>query len=336
MPDGAEMRAMILAAGLGTRMAPLTDHRAKPALPVRGRPVVSLLLELLAASGIREVLINLHHRPDSIRRAVDQDHPAGLVLAWSVEDEPLGTGGGIRRAADFLRGSEDCLVLAGDMLLDLDLPSLRARHRASPWDVTVVLRDDPRIGTFGSIGVDADGRVVRIGETRIDAKDAGREVAAGLFTSVRFFRTESIDGWPDAGGPAFEDLRDWLIPRVEAGSVTLGALIVPAADCVWEPVGTPAEYLAANLAPPDLPRLGGGASAWSGALSNESERSGNVIARSARVAADADLERCVVWDEESVPAGFRGRDGVYAGGTFHPCEGSEPGATVGTAIGSAQ
>ncbi|MEM9177217.1 MAG: sugar phosphate nucleotidyltransferase, partial [Myxococcota bacterium] len=64
------MRAMILAAGLGTRMAPLSGLRAKPALPVRGRPVVSLLLELLAGAGVREVLVNLHHLPETIRSAV--------------------------------------------------------------------------------------------------------------------------------------------------------------------------------------------------------------------------------------------------------------------------
>lgn len=329
------MRAMILAAGLGTRMQPLTDHRAKPALPVRGRPVVSLLLELLAASGVREVLINLHHLPDSIRRAVEHDHPDGLRLRWSIEDEPLGTGGGIRRAADFLRESEDCLVLAGDMLLDLDLEALRARHRATARDVTLVLRDDPRTEAFGSIGIDATGRVVRIGETPIDAKDAGSEVAAGLFTSVRFFRAEALSEWPSGTGPAFEDLRDWLIPRVESGSLCLGALIVPPTECVWEPVGTPGEYLAANLSPPELPRLGGAAPAWSGPLSATATQ-GSVVARSARVAADARLEGCVVWDEEEIPSGFHGRDGVYAGGTFHPCGFSDPESRFGTASGSAQ
>lgn len=329
------MRAMILAAGLGTRMRPLTDHRAKPALPIQGRPVVSLLLELLAACGVREVLINLHHLPDSIRDAVAHDPPDGLEITWSVEDVPLGTGGGIRRAAEFLRESEDCLVLAGDMLLDLDLEAMLARHRATGRDVTVVLRDDPRTGVFGSIGVDADGRVVRIGETAVEAKDAGDEVAAGLFTSLRFFRAEALADWPRGTGPAFEDLRDWLIPRAESGSLSLGALIVPPSECVWEPVGTPEEYLAANLTPPALPRLGGPASAWSGPVSR-SAPIGNVVAGTARVSAGAHLERCVVWDGEQVPAGFRGRDGVYAGGTFHPCEMPDSGARVGTASGSAQ
>ena len=113
--NAAPIRAMILAAGLGTRMRPLTNYRAKPALPVCGRPVISLLLELLAAHGVREVLINLHHHPDSILEAVEADHPESLSIEWSEEPSPLGTGGGIERASEFLRGTADCLVMAGDM-----------------------------------------------------------------------------------------------------------------------------------------------------------------------------------------------------------------------------
>ena len=334
MPEAAHTRAMILAAGLGMRMRPLSDHRAKPALPVQGRPVISLLLELLAHSGVQEVLINLHHLPETIREAVEHDHPAELVITWSIEDEPLGTGGGIRRAAEFLRGSEDCLVLAGDMLLDVDLAPLLDRHRAADRDVTVVLCDDPRVDAFGSIGLDASGRVVRIGETQVDAKDAGPEAAAGLFTSARFFGRHALCDWPASPGPAFEDLRDWLIPRVEAGSLRLGGEIVAPSDCAWEPVGTPHEYLHANLAPPALPALGGAPPTWRGDVDVD-ETNGNVVARAASIAEDTELERCVVWDGEQVPAGFRGRDGVYAGGTFHPCAGAKRASASDVASGSA-
>ena len=88
------------------------------------------------------MLINFHHLPDSIREAVDSDHPRDLSLDWSIEDEPLGTGGGIRRATR-AAGERGVWSLAGDMLLDLDLQALRARHRAA-FDVTVVLRDEIR------------------------------------------------------------------------------------------------------------------------------------------------------------------------------------------------
>lgn len=302
---------MILAAGLGTRMRPLTDERAKPALPVRGRPVISLLLELLARQGIREVLINLHHRPDTIRRAVAADHPSQLAIHWSEEALPLGTGGGIRRAAAFLAESETCVVMAGDMLIDLDLAALAARHRASGRDVSLVLRSDPRAAAFGSVGLDADGRVVRIGRQRLAA-----ESASGLFTSVRFFERAALSAWPDA--EVFEDLRDWLLPRAMRGEIGLGGLLVEARDCVWEPVGTPSEYLDVNTTPPRLPSLGGEAPAWEGAIEIRGRDRDVVCARAVRIPEDAELARCVVWEDAVVPAGIHARDGVFGALGFHP------------------
>ncbi len=309
---------MILAAGLGTRMRPLTDERAKPALPVRGRPVVSLLLELLARQGIREVLINLHHLPDTIRRAVEGDHPSSVEILWSHEEKPLGTGGGLRRAADFLRGSETCLVLAGDMLLDLDLAALIARHRASGRDVTLHLRRDPREASFGTIGLDAAGRVCRVGRNGLRlAGDPAPAVerARGLFTGVRLFQREVLSDWPE--NEVFEDLRDWLMPRAERGDLSLGGELEEAGGGVWEPVGTPEEYLLVNLEPPDLPHLGGPARAWERGIEIRG-RAGDVIAsRGARIAADAELSRCVVWEDAVVPSGARVREGVYGARGFH-------------------
>ena len=277
------MRAMILAAGLGTRLRPLTRFRAKPALPVCGRPVISLLLELLSRHGVEEALINLHYLPQSIRDAVEYDRPPQMKITWSEEPTPLGTGGGIRRAADFLCGSPECLVLAGDMLLDIDLTTLLERHRASHRDVSLILRSDARGADFGTIGVDEHGRVVRIGKTKlVDRSTSSRSVDRseshpasgstntvrsgethhGLFTGVRFFSRDALTGWPDSD--TFEDLRDWLAPRIEARQVVVGAEILDIDSSVWEPVGTPAEYLEVNLSPPLLPSLGGDARHWGG------------------------------------------------------------------------
>ena len=293
---------MILAAGLGTRMRPLTDERAKPALPVRGRPVVSLLLELLARQGVREVLINLHHLPDTIRRAVEADHPSGLDIHWSSEEKPLGTGGGIRRAAGFLRESETCVVLAGDMLLDLDLRALHARHVASGRGVTLVLRSDPREASFGSVGIDGAGRVCRIGRHAVGG--AGAEAGRGLFTSVRFFDRD-----------------------------VLGAEIVDPSGSVWEPVGTPEEYLEVNLHPPDLPRLGGPAACWQGPIEISGRAQDVVSARTVRLPGDAELSRCVVWDGASVSAGAKARDGVFGVQGFHGFAPPTSGATDVGAVG---
>ncbi|MCP4903658.1 MAG: NTP transferase domain-containing protein [bacterium] len=335
------MRAMILAAGLGSRLRPLTNYRAKPALPVQGRPVVSLLLELLAHNGVDQVLINLHHLPETIRDAVAGDHPEGMTIRWSEEPRPLGTGGGIRRAAGFLSGSDDCIVMAGDMLLDVDLSRLLALHRRSGRDVTLILREDSRGRDFGTIGIDARGLLTRIGKREVSQssdrdRSVGPEQRKGLFTGVRFFSNTALSGWPTLDCPqsanaaqdaaqevAFEDLRDWLAPRIEAGEILVGAEIVDGTTSVWEPVGTPAEYLDVNLCPPCLPSLGGDVKTWGGDLRPSPTEDGNVIAGSAEVPADASLDHCVVWDRERVPDGFRGRDGVYAGNAFHPCRSPE-------------
>ena len=307
------VRAMILAAGYGTRMHPLTSLRAKPALPVRGRPVISLLLAFLARHGVREVMINLHHRAESLREAVEADHPDSLEICWSEEPRPLGTGGGVRRAADFLRGSETCVVLAGDMLIDFDLEALATRHRRSGRAATLVLREDPRMGAFGSIGLDASGRLARIGPD----PPIGDERRAGLFTGIRFFSREVLDHWPDRD--VFEDLRDWLVPAMKDHGLGVGGEVALPGQSVWEPVGTPDEYLHVNLEPPSLPSLGGSVEHWSGEIRVVGDGEDVLLGRKAVMGEGAHLDHAVVWEGEEVPAGLQRSFGVFAGGTFHSC-----------------
>ena len=165
---------MILAAGLGTRLRPLSSLRPKPILPVRGIPLLAYPLAWLAHHGVDEVIVNLHHFPDATRAVAEVWAPPGLRVHFSEEPVLLDTGGGIRRAANFLRESDPSLVIAGDMILDLDLQPLLARHRERGDAATLVLREDPRAARFGTIGIDAASRLRRIarrfdlgGETRV-------------------------------------------------------------------------------------------------------------------------------------------------------------------------
>lgn len=313
---------MILAAGLGTRLRPLTLYRAKPALPVRGRAVISILLDFLSRHGIDDVMINLHYLPESIRVAVENDCPAKTRITWSVEPEPLGTGGGIRKAAPFLKRDDQCVVLAGDMILDLDLTKRMQAHVESGNDATLLLRDDPRHADFGTIGLDGGGRVSRVGHDHFGG--AAAEASSGIFTGVRFFSRSVFQAWPESPGvenPAvFEDLRDWLMPAAAAGRLQVGGDCIDRADCVWEPVGTPAEYLKANLAPPSLPSLGGRPSRWEGAIDLEGPRRDVVLGDASVLGEGAKLSRAVVWEGEMVPPGFEGAQGVFAHGEFHPVE----------------
>ena len=323
---------MILAAGLGTRLRPLTNMLAKPALPVRGRPVIGLLLEYLHSQGIREVIINLHYLPQTIRSAVEADCPADLEVSWSAEPEPLGTGGGIRLASTFLAEAAESVVLAGDMLFDVDLADLLAQHRERGFDTSLILRDDPRARDFGTIELGAGGQVRRIGKRIVQGVEPGGaastvrgddEVApfepnAGLFTGVRIFSRRAFEVLPDQN--VFEDLREWLIPSAEAKRIRFGGLFADPTASVWEPVGTPSEYLHMNLKPPSLPSLGGDASRWMGSVRVLGDDGDVVAARDAEIGPGSKLERAVVWPGEKVPAGFQGADGVFASGRFHECD----------------
>lgn len=317
------MRAMILAAGLGTRLRPLTNYCAKPALPIRGRAVISLLLDFLARQGIQEVMINLHYLPQTIRSAVEADCPADVEIHWSEESEPLGTGGGIRRAAAFLGASDESVVLAGDMLIDIELAPLLARHRATGHDATLVLREDERAADFGTIGIDPGGFVTRVGKRIVEqprperVDTCGGEHRAGLFTGVRLFSKSVFQAFPEAS--VFEDLRDWLLPGIEAGRLRVGGAFVDANASVWEPVGTPSEYLRMNLAPPSMPSLGGDSIHWAGDIEIAGEDRDVILGSASDLGRDVRLERAVVWAGERVPSHFCAHDGVFAAGRFHSC-----------------
>ena len=118
------MKAMVLAAGLGTRLRPLTYEITKPMVPVLDRPVMEHILDLLSRHGFDEVIANLHYFPETIREHF------GERISYRFEEELLGTAGGVRACAEFF-GDEPFLVISGDALTDIDLSALAARHRES-------------------------------------------------------------------------------------------------------------------------------------------------------------------------------------------------------------
>lgn len=307
------MRGMIVAAGLGTRMRPLSDLRPKPALPVRGIPLVAYQMALLAQHGVREIIINAHAQAELLIEAARRFRPDGVELHFSIEPALLDTGGGIRRAAAFLRESDPCLILGGDMLLDADLTQLVRVHRERRDAATLLLLDDPRSARFGSIGLDAEGCIRRIGRRF----DLGGETRSGLYVWANVFAARAFDSLPER--EVFSHLDHWIAPRLVAGARDLRGVVATPAECRWLPVGTPAEYLHANFAPIELSYLDPELLARGRGARFEP---GLVLGAGAELGAGARLERCVVWDGESVPAGFRAHDGVFAGGRFHACSGA--------------
>jgi NDP-sugar pyrophosphorylase family protein len=154
-------RAMILAAGRGTRLAPLTHTTPKPLLPVAGRPLLEHILEFLRAGGITDVVINLHHLGHAIEAHVGDGSRFGVAVRYSWEDPILDTGGGIKRAEPLLAG-EPFVVTNGDSLLELRLQDVLAFHRKRGAVATMVVRPDPDAARYGLIELDATDRVRRI------------------------------------------------------------------------------------------------------------------------------------------------------------------------------
>jgi len=221
---------MIVAAGLGTRLRPLTELRPKPALPVRGIPLIAYTLALLARHGVTEVVVNAHHLPDILMDAARRHCPLDMELRFSIEEELLDTGGGIRRVAEYLRQSDPCLIVAGDMLLDTDLSALVATHRERGDAWTLLLRaGDPREKTFGTIGVDAQNRLRRIGTRH----DLGGENQAGLYAWANVVAARAFDSLPDR--EVFSHLDDWIAPQLASGTAGIRGELVAADDFVWDP-----------------------------------------------------------------------------------------------------
>src|SRR5437660_1640111 len=146
------MRAMVLAAGLGTRLRPLTYEITKPMVPVLDRPVMEHIIELLARHGFEQVIANLHYFEQSIREYF------GDRIAYSYEPELLGTAGGVRQCADFC-GAEPSLVISGDALTDIDLQALTARHREAGGIATLSVKQVSDTREYGVVLHDREGRV---------------------------------------------------------------------------------------------------------------------------------------------------------------------------------
>jgi mannose-1-phosphate guanylyltransferase len=186
------MKAMVLAAGLGTRLYPLTFEIPKPMVPVLDRPVMAHILGLLHRHGFDDVIANLHHHPDTIRGYF------GDRIRYSHEEELLGTAGGVRKVADFF-GDELITVISGDALTDLDLNALVERHRSAGGIATLTVKKvtDPR--EYGVVVHDSEGRVQGFQEKPDPAEALSDLGNCGIYC----FSPEIFDFFPD------EPFADW-------------------------------------------------------------------------------------------------------------------------------
>jgi mannose-1-phosphate guanylyltransferase len=228
--------AMVLCAGLGTRLRPLTLDYPKPAVPFFGAPLVRYSFALLRQAGIERVVINTHHLPEIMERtAAAEAKRLGLELSVSHEPVIQGTAGGIRDASRFLRG-EPIIVLNGDAFMSLDVADLVARHQERGAVATLAVVPMPPGESFGAVEADPSGAVRRIGKP-------GPE-STGLrpwhFVGAHVLEPEVLDRIPGGGA---RDINREVYPELIADGRLVQAC--PVALGAWADMGTPRRYLQA-------------------------------------------------------------------------------------------
>ena len=210
------MRAMILAAGFGTRLRPLTNTIPKALVPVAGRPLIEYGLLFLKSQGIEEVVINLHHLGEKIQAALGDGSVYGLRITYSPEDPILDTGGGIKKAQAFFAG-ETFVMLNCDTIIDLDLSALLAAHRHNCAAATLVLRPDPEAARYGIIETGAGERIRRfLGQPA----EVSEPFSPYIFTGFQVLEPRVFDFMPEV--KPFSTTRETYPQMLHAGEPLYG------------------------------------------------------------------------------------------------------------------
>lgn len=279
-------RAIILAAGFGTRLGTLSDERPKPMLPVLDIPLIRYAVALLRGHGLSEIAVNLHHRGDLIRAEL------GDGFHYSEEAEILGTGGGLARIGDWLtRGGRDPFVVCnGKIISNIDVAAVVRRHHETGASATMVLREVPDAEKWGAIHVGDDGRVTRI----VGQGEPGAH--ACMFTGIHVLSPRLLARLPATGES--DSIRQAYIPALLDGERIEGVRY----DGYWHEHSTPERYLQGNwnllsgavqLAHPpgELRAIAASATVEPGASLSAQV----VVGARSVVRAGAKLDRVVVW-----------------------------------------
>lgn len=309
--------ALILSAGLGTRLQPLTYLRAKAAVPINGEPLVLRAIRTLAASGVRDLVLNLHHKPASIAALAGDGQDLGVRVRYSWEQPVLGSAGGPRHALPLLTdaGDEHFLIVNADTLSDVDVPALVARHRQSGALVTMALIRNPRPDFYGGVLVSSDGWVTGFSPRRKPGSPPpGGDAHPYHFIGVQVAEARVFQDLED--GVASESVAA-LYPRLIAAQPQAVAAFVSNASFL--DIGTPADCLETSLefARLEGPKLVGARPA----IDPTAELVRSVVWDDVTIGADAMLRECVVGDGAAISAGAR-----FERCAIVPANGREPAA----------
>lgn len=225
------MRAIVLSAGYGTRLWPLTEDRTKPAIPILGKPLVGYVAEYLAGYGIDEIVVNLHHRPESVRRALGDGSRFGVKLHYVEEPLILGTSGALDNTRDFFE-RETFVVVNGKIITDIDLSAALETHRKSKALATLVLLPNTHRERFSVVETEA-GRIKGFGGMPL----AASEEPPLMFTGIQILEPEIFKYIPRG---VFSHSTTDVYPQAIANGEVLAAHV---ASGKWRELSTLKRYL---------------------------------------------------------------------------------------------
>jgi mannose-1-phosphate guanylyltransferase len=227
---------MVLAAGLGTRLRPLTYEMPKPMVPVLNRPIMDHILELLKRHGFEELIANLSYLPEQLRERFGDGSAYGVSLEWSFEEELLGTAGGVRKVREFF-GASPFLVMAADALTDVDLGALRAAHESNGGIATLTVKQVADTSEYGVVVTGSDGRVQGFQE-KPDPAEALSNLASCM---IYMLEPEIFDYFPDE--PELDFALD-VFPALLENDVPFH---VHETSAYWNDVGSLGEFRQGNF-----------------------------------------------------------------------------------------
>jgi NDP-sugar pyrophosphorylase family protein len=229
---------MILAAGLGSRLRPLTTHLPKPLVPILNRPVLWHLIMQVRRAGIHEIAINLHYRGEQIRSWLGRGTQLGVEVSYSEEADLLGSAGGVRRMRHFF-GNEPALIVHGDILFDVDLSELIQYHLMRAAQATLMLHPAHHRYSYGKIKVNTQGQIVQFVDQQ--APGVSEPLIETVFTGVQVLDPAVLDAIPAACVAALTtDVYPGLLTNASRfyGYVMQG---------YWSDIGTPHRYWQTNM-----------------------------------------------------------------------------------------
>jgi len=268
------MRAIVLSAGYGTRLWPLTEDRTKPALPILGKPLVGYVAEYLAGYGIDEIVVNLHHRPESVRRALGDGSRFGVKLHYVEEPVILGTSGALDNTREFFE-RETFVVVNGKIITDIDLNAAIETHRNMNALATLVLLSNVRRERFSVVETEA-GRIKGFGRMPV-----GEGLVPLMFTGIHIMEPRILEYVPRG---VFSDSVTDVYPKAMANGEIIAAHV---ASGKWRELSTLKRYLDISV---ELLR---------------EEGKPFVAGANASISTTASVTDSILWDDVEIAAGAR-------------------------------